>query len=187
MRDWVADHSTVAKVAIGIVVTIACVLGIALVTWRDPQAAIGRYEGPGSSGSDEAPEEVSWESMEISCASEMRMTYGDTRVEARLENSEANHCDQKIRMYPSDAPDDVLYESGAISPGEYLRYADLAHTLPIGRNKVTVEFQGYEQSPVLVSEEGRLMGHNKFGASTSAEVTIVVTAKDGGDSEQAAQ
>jgi hypothetical protein len=81
-------------------------------------------------------------------------------------------------MYLTDNPDDVLFESGAIAPGEYLFRANLAHPLPVGTHNVTVEFQGYERTPTLLSNEGVPLGHNRFGASASAEVTINVRPSD---------
>lgn len=153
----------------------AFVVGYILLSWGDPRARKGYYEGKTPDEiQDDLNRQVDWYAMEISVASSMQIQEGDTQVEARLENVENNHCDQKVRMYPTDDPSDVLFESGAIAPGEYLQYVDLAHPLPVGRNLVTVEFQGYETNPTLISDEGQLLGHDRFGASTAAEVTIDV-------------
>ena len=161
-----------------------CVLAAALVAagvayavlgWRDPGARRGFYEG-------KTPEEiqrdldaqVDWYAMEISVAGAMEVVEGGTQVEARIENAVANHCDQKVRMYLTDDPSDVLFESGAICPGDYLQYVELAHALPVGRHDVTVEFQGYERDISLVSDEGALFGHDRFGASCAAQVALDV-------------
>ncbi len=175
--DGRAAHKKLKRYGVVGLLTLLCGLVVVLVlsSWKDPRARRGYYEG-------KTPEEiredldssVDWYSMEISVASSMRMKEGDTQVEARLENIGANHCDQKVKMYPTGDPSDVLYQSGAIAPGEYLQFVDLAHPLPIGRNAVTVEFQGYEQTPALVSDEGQFLGHDRFGASAAAEVVIDV-------------
>lgn len=168
----------------GKVVGVAAVLVAALLAgfvaynllhWKDPRARKGYYEGKTDEEIQaDLDRQVDWYSMEISVASVMELAEGETRAEARIENVENNHCDQKVRMYLTDDPDDVLFESGAIAPGAYLQYVDFAHPLPVGSHSVTVEFQGYEQSPTLLSDEGELLGHDRFGASASAEVTVTV-------------
>lgn len=151
------------------------VVAYAILCWGDPRARKGYYQGKSEEEiRSDLDEQVDWYAMEISVASVMEMDEGQTRAEARLENVVNNHCDQKVRMYLTENPDDVLFQSGAIAPGEYMQYVDLAHPLPVGSNKVTVEFQGYEQQPTLVSDEGQLLGHDRFGASAAAEVTILV-------------
>ena len=146
-----------------------------LGAWSDPSARKGHYEGktPEEIQAD-LDEDVAWHSMEISVASRITVPEGQTRIEARIENVEANHCDQKVRIWESGHEDDVLFESGAIAPGEYLQYVDLAHELPAGEHVLTVQFQGYEQNPVLVSNEGVPLGHDTFGASCAAEVVLEV-------------
>lgn len=152
-------------------------VGIAhlLLGWGDPHARRGFYEGktPQEIQSD-LDTQVDWYAMEISVAGAMELPEGTTQVEARIENVPANHCDQKVRMYLTDDPSDVLYESGAIAPGEYLQYVDFSHELPVGRHDVTVEFQGYEQDVSVVSDEGALFGHDRFGASCAAQVQVDV-------------
>lgn len=163
-------------IAITTALVAACLLAAWLLgAWGDPSARKGHYEG-------KTPEEiqedldadVAWHSMEISVASHVTMAEGSTACELRVENIEANHCDQKVRVWETGHEDDVLYESGAIAPGEYLQFVELAHALPVGTHTFTVQFQGYEQSPTLVSNEGEILGHDTFGASCAAEVTVGV-------------
>ena len=164
-----------ALIVVIVLLFVATVVELVLGVWKDPRAKKGYYEG-------KTPEEiqrdldsqVDWYAMEISVAGAMQMTEGQTQVEARLENVDNNHCDQKVRMYLTNNPSDVLFSSGALSPGEYLQYVELAHPLPVGHHDVTVEFQGYERTPTLMSDEGQILGHDRFGASAAAEVTIDV-------------
>lgn len=146
-----------------------------LGAWGDPSARKGHYEGktPEEIQAD-LDQDVAWYSMEISVASRVAVLEGQTRIEVRIENIEANHCDQKVRIWETGHEDDVLYESGAIAPDEYLQFVELAHALPVGIHMLTVQFQGYGQSPTLVSDEGQLLGHDTFGASCAAEVTLEV-------------
>jgi hypothetical protein len=159
--------------ALLIIILLLC---LAYCSWRDPNARKGHYEG-------KTPEqiqhdldtEVGVDSMEISVASVFELRSGETTVDARIENVEANHCDQRVKIYPIDDPDDVLFTSGALAPGEYLQEIELAHTFEPGSYQLLVEFQGYESTPALVSDEGRILGHDRFGASCAAQVTLNVT------------
>ena len=72
----------------------------------------------------------------------MQLWEGETQVELRLQYAEEADKDARIRLYPTDNPSRVLYESGLFSPGESLQYVELAHTLPVGRNAVTAEMYG---------------------------------------------
>jgi hypothetical protein len=153
-------------------VSVAWLLG----AWGDPSARKGHYEGKTREEiQTDLDADVAWHSMEISVASRVSMPEGSTSCELRVENVESNHCDQRVRVWESGRPDDVLFESGAIAPGEYLQSVELAHPLPVGEHTLTVQFQGYERQPSLVSDEGVVLGHDTFGASCAAEVTVEVT------------
>ena len=133
------------------------VVAYAILCWGDPRARKGYYQGKSEEEiRSDLDEQVDWYAMEISVASVMEMDEGQTRAEARLENVVNNQ--QASTFWQKDM----------------MQYVDLAHPLPVGSNKVTVEFQGYEQQPTLVSDEGQLLGHDRFGASAAAEVTILV-------------
>lgn len=156
--------------------------GLLEAGWKDPQCRPGSYEAPaGARG--EVPDadrrtEADACSMDISCAAAMELEEGQTFVEARLENPSTNHCDQRIRIFERERPDDVLYESGALSPGEQLQSVELRHPLEAGTHHAVVEFQGYERGISLLSSEGRLLGHDSFGASCAAEVDIICRPQD---------
>lgn len=157
---------------------VGCVLAAALAPkpWGDPSARRGHYEGKSHQEIQrDLDTDVAWYAMEISVASRMSVPEGETRVEARIENVEANHCDQRVRIWETGREDDVLFESGAIAPGEYLQFVELAHALPVGTHDLTVQFQGYEREATLVSDEGVPLGHDTFGASCAAEVVLEVT------------
>lgn len=161
--------------ALAVLALFAIAVAILLANWGDPRARKGYYEGKTKEEIQaDLDSQVDWYSMEISCASAMTMLEGQTEVDARIENVVNNHCDQKVKMYLTGSPDDVLYESGAIAPGEYIQTVPLKRALPVGRHAVTVEFQGYDQSPTLLSNEGKILGHDTFGASCAAQVTIEV-------------
>lgn len=154
---------------------LAVIVGIIISNWGDPRAKKGYYDGKSQEDIQaDLDSKVDWYSMEISVANAMITTEGQTEVEARIENVVNNHCDQKVKMYPDGHPEDVLFESGAIRPGEYIQTVNLSHPLPVGRHNITVEFQGYDQSPTLISNEGQFLGHDTFGASCAAQVTIEV-------------
>ena len=162
-----------AYAAVACLACAAMAANLALSMWSDPAAKRGHYEGK----TDEEIQadldaDVAWYAMEISVASAMTVPEGETTVEARIENPEANHCDQKVRILTAEGEE--LYASGALHPGEYLQTVELAHPLPLGTHTLTVEFQGYEQAPTLLSDEGKLLGHDTFGASCAAQVELTV-------------
>lgn len=166
-------------------VLIICVCLIALAVllaqtcWKDPNASEGHFEQETNDQIQaDLDAKADCDSMEISVAGVMEMAEGETTVEARLENVEENHCDQKVRMYLADNPRDVLYESGAILPGECIRYIELSHPLPKGTHEMVVEFQGFEPDVTLMAGEGALFGHKPFGASCAALVEVRVTGGD---------
>lgn len=164
-----------APTAIAAALAAATLAATALGSLGDPLARKGHYEGKTKEEIQaDLDADVAWYEMEISVASRATMAEGSISLEARIENVEANHCDQKVRIWEAGNEDDVLYESGAIAPGEYLQHVELAHPLPVGTHTLTVQFQGYEQSPTLLSNEGTLLGHDTFGASCAAEVEVEV-------------
>ena len=161
--------------AVVAIAAIAAIAAITLARWGDPTARKGHYEGKSTSEIQaDLDQDIAWYEMEISVASCVTMTEGDTACELRVENVESNHCDQKVRVWESGDEGDILFESGAIAPGEYLQTVELAHPLDVGIHTLTVQFQGYEQSPTLMSDEGQILGHDTFGASCAAEVTVEV-------------
>ena len=162
------------RIVVLVVIVVAIAALLSQTCWKDPGVERGHLEGIGL-GQEGTPAEVGWDEMAISVAGVMEMAEGETTLEARIENIETNHCDQKVRMYLADNPQDVLFESGAIGPGEYLRTVELAHPLEVGTHLMVVEFQGYERDASVISDEGIPLGHDKFGASCSAEVEVRVT------------
>lgn len=156
-------------------VALATAAALALNPWGDPSARKGHYEGKTKDEIQaDLDADVAWHSMEISVASRVTMREGSTSCELRVENVEANHCDQKVSVWETGHEDDVLFESGAIAPGEYLQHVEFAHPLEVGHHTLTVQFQGYEQPPTLLSDEGVPLGHDTFGASCAAEVELEV-------------
>lgn len=172
--------SKAPRVGAGVCLVAAVALAVVAVLnpWGDPRARRGYYDGKTKEEIQaDLDEQVAWYSMEISIASYMEVRESETEVEARIENVEANHCDQKVMLYEAGHPDDVLYESGAIAPGEYIQDIELAHPLEPGRHDIVAVFQGYEQNLSLISDEGQILGHDTFGASCSAEVVLYVVPK----------
>lgn len=162
-------------VVAGIVLVIAVAVAVILSNWGDPRQRSGYYDGKTTDEiQSDLDTEMDYYSMEISIASVVNMRPGQTDCELRIENIAANHCDQKVKLYPASDSSDVLFESGAIHPGGYIQRVELAHPLPIGSHEIIAEFQGYDRNPKLVSNEGEFLGHDKFGASCGARITINV-------------
>ncbi|MDO4537899.1 MAG: hypothetical protein Q4B54_07040 [Coriobacteriales bacterium] len=166
-----------APVLLGALALICALIAYLIGSWADPNARRGYYEGKTREEIQrDLDAEVDWCAMEISVAPRVLMSAGSRACALRVENLAANHCDQKVRVWEQGYPNDVLFESGAIAPGEYLQVVELTHPLPIGTHTLIVQFQGYERQPTLISNEGALLGHNSFGASCAAEVQAEVVA-----------
>lgn len=169
------ERSKFPFIVVFMLLVIAGLVAYLLSSWGDPRARPGYYEGKTKEEiQDDLNTEMDYYSMAISCASVINMRPESTNCEVRIENIVANHCDQKVKLYLEDDPSDVLFESGAISPGSYIQYVELAHPLSIGTHSVIAEFQGYESTPRLFNEDGQFLGHDKFGASCAAQITINV-------------
>lgn len=175
--DVVVERVRPSLAPLFIVLALAMLAGLAILLngWGDPSARSGHYEGKTTEEIQaDLDADVAWHSMEISVAGRVAMAEGSTFCELRVENVEANHCDQKVRVWEAGHEEDVLFESGAIAPGEYIQHVELAHPLPVGTHTLTVQFQGYERQPSLLSDEGVPLGHDTFGASCAAEVELEV-------------
>ena len=146
-----------------------------LSPWNDPNARHGHM--PVKSDEEiqaDIDTVVAWYQMEISVAPKATMEAGDTEVELRIENLEANHCDQKVTVYEEDDPDDVLFASKALGPGTYLETIQLAHPLEVGTHQLTVEFQGYDRELSLITSKGTPISHEPFGSPVAATVEVNV-------------
>lgn len=146
--------------------------------WLDPNAQKGYYEGKSEQEIiDDLNQEVAWYSMQISCSPSIRMHPGSAQATGvNVENIENNHCAQKFTITLQDTGE-VLYESGALNPGEYITDIEMSRALDEGVYTANIEFQGYEENATLFSD-GQLYGHAKFGTPANAVVLIIVTDDD---------
>ena len=146
--------------------------------WLDPNAQKGYYEGKTEEQIvEDLNQEVAWYSMQISCSPSARMYPGSSQVHGlNVENIENNHCAQRFTVSLQETGE-VLYESGAIYPGEYVADIELNRALDEGVYAVNIEFQGYEENATLFSD-GQLYGHAKFGTPANAIVLFIVTDDD---------
>lgn len=130
--------------------------------WLDPGAKAGQYEGKSEEEIIAALNaQVAEGMMNISIASTIRFDTSDAEGEARIENIEANHVDQKVTLTLDDTGETV-FESGAIAPGQYLQRIKLNKQLEPGTYPATATFTGYNRET-----------HDKTGAA-GAQVTIIV-------------
>lgn len=146
--------------------------------WLDPNAQKGYYEGKTEQEIiDDLNQEVAWYSMQISCSPSIRMHPGSAQATGvNVENIENNHCAQRFTITLQETGE-VLYESGALNPGEYIADIEMSRALDEGVYTANIEFQGYEENATLFSD-GQLYGHAKFGTPANAVVLIIVTDDD---------
>ena len=131
-------------------------------SWFDSSASAGQYEGKSEEEIIAALNaQVEEGMMNISIASAISFANGAAEGEARIENIQANHVDQKVSITLDDTGETV-YESGALAPGQYIQTIKLSKDLDAGSYRATVLFTGYDRET-----------HEKTGAA-AAQVTLVV-------------
>jgi hypothetical protein len=129
--------------------------------WNDPSAQVGYYRGK----SDEEIQtdlnaQVEKGMLNISINS-LISQQPDGSADARIENIAANPTDIKVTLYTTDDENDILYQSGAIAPGEYIQTISLDRVLAPGTHPCTALFCAYDRQT-----------HEKMGQA-AAEVLIV--------------
>lgn len=133
-------------------------------TWYAGDAQIGSYEGKTAEEIQaDLNRRVEEGMMNISMSSVITFANGTSQGEARIENIEANQKDQKVTITLIDT-DEVVYESDALAPGQYIQYITLNKNLPAGTYEAVAMFDGYE-----------LETHKKIG-SAGVKVKLVVQA-----------
>lgn len=113
--------------------------------WFDPSATTGGYESMSAEEiQDDLDRKVAEGSMNVSIASSITFADGGTAAQARIENIEENHYDQKVSI-TLDETGEVLYESGAIAPGQKIDMIEIAHPLSSGAHDATATFTGFDR------------------------------------------
>lgn len=113
--------------------------------WYDGNAQYGSYEGKSQEEIIAALNaQVKDGYMNLSIANTIVFEDGASEGEARIENIEANTRDQKVTI-TLDETGEVLYESGAIAPGEYIQTITLNRALEAGTYDATATFDGYDR------------------------------------------
>ena len=80
----------------------------------------------------------------ISIAAEVFFDRGDSAGSVRIENIQANPYHMQVTV-TLDSTGEVLYESGAIKPGQYIEKIGLAKELAKGRYPATATFTALDQ------------------------------------------
>lgn len=137
-----------AMVIVAVVLTIAAVLFAIFAPrsdWYDPSALSGGYdEMTAEEIQADLDERVAEGSMNVSIASNIRFAEGSTSAQARIENIEANHYDQKVALVLNETGE-TLYESGAIAPGQRIDMIEISRPLENGVHEATAVFTGYDR------------------------------------------
>lgn len=113
--------------------------------WFDSNAITGSYDG-------KTEEEILAElngkveegMMGISISTVIPFDSANAEGEARIENMAVNHVDQKVTITLDDT-EEVIYQSGAIAPGQYIPTITLDKKLEPGTYDATAMFVGYDQ------------------------------------------
>ena len=134
--------------------------------WLDPNAKDGSYAGKTHEQIvADLNAAVKEGEMNISVATVMMGREGSDTVNVRFENIAANHWDQKMTL-TLDETGEVLWQSGAIAPGQSIDDAMLVRAMPAGSYPVTATVTGYDSQ--THEEKGKLAG----------QVTLYIAAAD---------
>lgn len=110
---------------------------------RDPNAAVGQYEGKTEEEIQAELDKIVEEGMfNISIASVVTVENGDDAM-VRIENIAANHHNMTVAITLDDETDPI-YQSAGLAPGQYIEQATLARKLPAGEYTATALFTAYD-------------------------------------------
>lgn len=111
---------------------------------RDPNAAVGHYEGKTQEEIQAELDKIVEEGMfNISINSTVTMAKGSDDAELRIENIAANRHLMSVEITLDDTGE-VLYTSGLIEPGYYIQSVPLTRALAKGSYAVTAVFTAYD-------------------------------------------
>lgn len=130
--------------------------------WYDPNATTGTYDGKSEDEiRADLNRQIDENSMNGSIASVINFEDGAKQGTARIENIQANHFDQKVSITMKETGE-VLYESGAIAPGQYIEKITLNKVLKKGSYDAIATISGFDRK-----------SHEKIG-QMAIETKIVV-------------
>lgn len=153
-------------IIIGIILIIVAIL-LALLTycsdkWYDDGATYVSFAGMSDEEiNDELNRRVEEGMMNIQIASTIAFEDGSSEGAARIRNAEANQRDMKV-VITLNSTEEVVYESGAMAPGQGIEKIRLNTVLSEGTYEATAMFTGYNL------ETHKEMG--SAGASVKLEV-----------------
>lgn len=114
-------------------------------SWFDSSATPGGYESMSAEElREDLDDQVAEGSMNVSIASQIVFAESGVAGQARIENIQANRYDQKV-VLTLDGTGEVLYESGAIAPGQKIDMIEIAHPLDAGAHDATATFTGFDR------------------------------------------
>ena len=111
---------------------------------RDPNAAVGQYEGKTQEEIQAELDKIVEEGMfNISINSTVTMAKGSDEAELRIENIAANHHLMSVEITLDDTGEGI-YTSGLIEPGYYIQSVPLDVVLAKGTYAATAVFTAYD-------------------------------------------
>ena len=140
---------------IALVLLLLCIIGVLVALLlrpeggsarknRDPNAAVGQYEGKTEEEIQAELDKIVDEGMfNISINSTVVMASGKDEAEVRIENIAANHHLMSVEITRDDNGA-VLYTSGLIEPGYYIQKVPFDTVLPKGSYTATALFTAYD-------------------------------------------
>lgn len=139
-------------IAVGVMVVLLVGAGVAL--WLSGGASSFGFDPASKAGQvpTKTPEERQAElnrivdegMFNISIASTIDFADPTSPGVAYIENVPGNHYDMQVDITLDDTGE-VLYQSGAIAPGNFIETIELARTLPSGSHKATATFTALDR------------------------------------------
>lgn len=119
--------------------------GASGIIYFDESAQTGNLPGKSFEQIQQELDQIVEEGMfNISIAAEVFFDRGDSAGTVRIENIQANLYHMQVTV-TLDSTSEVLYESGAIKPGQYIEKIGLAKELARGRYPATATFTALDQ------------------------------------------
>lgn len=156
------NQSRKTGLIVGIIVVVIAIVAILAFVIYDANSSRGGSQYDASAESGQAPyktdEEMQAElnrtveegMLNISIASEIKFADGSSEGTAYIENVPSNRYDMSVAITLDDeddeGEDEVVYESGIISPNNFIEKIKLNRVLPAGEYPATATFTAYDPS-----------------------------------------
>lgn len=172
-------NKQIVKIIFLVLVVLILIITIAWLysSWQDSNSIKGPYSGKSQEQIvADLNAQIEEGEMNVSIANTIRFPNGSQNEGyANIENIAANHLDQKVTIYLEDS-NEILYESGAISPNYHIDKIKLKKYLEPGNYKAFALVSGFEheEQGSIESFFNNLFNKHKKVGSIGAQINLLV-------------